>query len=201
MALHDYATELLGNKATIFVLKTLLRYRGKNFTIRDLARNAGISHTEASNVLRRLGKRGIVRISPIGRAYQVTLNDESYALKTIIEPAFLAEERTISSIVSTLKPFFHNKRGISSVAIFGSVAKGLEKGSSDIDLLVLAQDVELANECVSRASTTILGKFGFSLSPSILTKRKLLLKSNEELKNSILESYIQVCGRELRDVL
>ena len=52
VALHDYASEVLGRKANIRILKALVHYRGKVFTIRELARTAGLSHPEVSLVVK-----------------------------------------------------------------------------------------------------------------------------------------------------
>ncbi|MHB1868157.1 MAG: nucleotidyltransferase domain-containing protein [Nitrososphaerales archaeon] len=200
MALRDYTTEVLGSKASLRVLKTLLRYRGKIFTIRELARTAGISHPETSKVVRELEKRGIVNLQPVGRAHQVSLNEKSYILKSVVEPVFRAEKSTVSSLISTIKPYFKDKR-ISSVAIFGSVARGLEKDTSDIDLLVIADDREFANERISRASLAAVSKFGFALSPLIMNRTRFIRERNKDLEKSILESYTTVCGKDLREVV
>ncbi|KEQ55688.1 hypothetical protein AAA799N04_01931, partial [Marine Group I thaumarchaeote SCGC AAA799-N04] len=40
MKLHQYLEKALGNKVTISVLRTLVRYKGKIFTIRRLAQDA-----------------------------------------------------------------------------------------------------------------------------------------------------------------
>src|SRR6267143_2005010 len=82
VALHDYVDEVLGSKASIRTIRTLVHYRGKIFTVRELARTSGLSHTEVSQVVKDLEKKGIVRLQPVGRAYQVILNDESYTLKS-----------------------------------------------------------------------------------------------------------------------
>jgi DNA-binding transcriptional ArsR family regulator len=126
MALHDYVAEVLGSKANVRVLRALVRYRGKVFTVRELAKAADLSHPQASKVLKGLESRGVVRLQPVGRAYQVSLKDESYVLKSVIEPVFAAERDTVDSLVSTIRPFFEDER-ILSVAIFGSVARGLER--------------------------------------------------------------------------
>ena len=200
MALRDYTTEVLGSKASLRVLKTLLRYSGKIFTIRELARNAGISHPETSKVVRELEKRGVVNLQPVGRAHLVTLNEKSYILKSVVAPVFRAEKSTVSSLISTIKPYFKDKR-ISSVAIFGSVARGLEKDTSDIDLLVIADDKEFANERISRASLAAVSKFGFALSPLIMSRTRFIRERNKDLEKSILESYTTVCGKDLREVV
>ncbi len=200
MALHDYVGEVLGSKAGIRILKTLVRYRGKIFTIRELARTAGLSHPEVSLVVKDLESRGVVRLQPVGKAHQVVLNDESYILKSIVEPMIKAEENTLSSLVSTIRPFFREKR-ITSVAIFGSVAKGLEGRLSDVDLLIIADDRELANDCAARASAATLSRFGLGLSPLIMDKALFVRKQSGDLVRSILESYTLVCGRDLKEIV
>ena len=148
MALHDYLDEVLGSKASVRVLRALVRYKGKVFTVRELARVSGVSHPAVSTVVKDLERRGIVKLQPVGRAHQVILNGESYALKSIVEPMVKAEENTLSMLVATIRLFFKEER-VTSVAIFGSVAKGLETMTSDVDLLVVTDDRESANDSAS----------------------------------------------------
>lgn len=197
-ALHDCLAEVLGSKASIRVHKTLVRYRGKVFTIRDLAKPAGLSHPEVSLVVRNLERRGVVKLQPVGRAQQVMLNAESYVLNSIVRPAINAEEGTLEALLATIKPFLEGK-AIKS-AVFGSAARGLERRHSDVDLLIIAEDRELANEKVAGASAATVSKFGAGLSPLIIDEASFASKKNEDLAKSILESYKMVCGKDLREV-
>ncbi len=198
--LHSYADEVLGKKANLRVLRALVRHRGKVFTVRELARTAGLSHPQVSTVLRELEPRGIVKLQPVGRAYQVTLNDQSYILRSVIEPLFAAEERTIESLIADIRPLFE-KEGIVSAAIFGSVARAEEGETSDIDLLVVAKDKELANERVSAATGIILSRFGRALSPLILDEERFMRNRGTDLERSILADHILVCGRDLGELV
>ncbi|MDG6940051.1 MAG: MarR family transcriptional regulator [Nitrososphaerota archaeon] len=200
MALRNYVVEVLGSKATVRVLKALLTYRGKTFTIRELARTAGLSHPGVSKAAKELERRGIVRLQPVGRAQQVSLNEESYVLKSLIEPLFKAEERTLESLISTIRPFFDDEK-ISSVAIFGSVAAGKEGGSSDVDLLVVTRDRKLAYDRVARAGAVTLSKFGIALSPLVLAEKDFARRHDRELGKSILRSYMLVSGRDLKETV
>jgi predicted nucleotidyltransferase len=200
VALHDYIDEVLGSKARLRVLKTLVRYRGKVFTIRELARTAGLSHPEVSLVVKDLESRGVVRLQPVGRAYQVILNEESYILRSIVEPLVAAEERTLSDLVSTIRLFFDDER-IFSVVVFGSVAKGLERSHSDVDLLIVSDDRELATDCAARANAAVLSRFGLGLSPLIMDETHLVHGRSRDLVDSILESYWQVSGRDLKEIV
>lgn len=200
MALHDYSTQILGSKATVRVLKTLLRYRGKIFTVRELARVSGFSHPEVSKVVKELEDRGIVKLQPVGRAYQIILNEDSYLLKSVIEPIFKAEHETINVLVSTIRPFFTNKK-IIAAAIFGSTARGQERKTSDIDLLIIAEDKEFAIECAANASNVTSSKFGRGLSPLVMSKERFVKKRNEALVKSILQYCIPVYGKDLKELI
>jgi predicted nucleotidyltransferase/DNA-binding transcriptional ArsR family regulator len=200
MALHDYVAEILGSKANVRVLRALVRYRGKVFTVRELARAADLSHPQASKVLKGLESRGVVRLQPIGRANQVSLNDESYVLKSVIEPLFAAEGDTVNSLASAIRPFFEDER-IASVAIFGSVARGVEKETSDIDLLIIAEDSDLANERAAAATVASLSAFGHALSPLILDRKRFAKNGGGELEKSILAHYTLVYGIDPKEIV
>ncbi len=199
MALHDYAADILGSKTSIRLLRTLVHYEGKVFTVRELSAAAGVSHPQASAVLKELERRGVVRLQPVGKAYLVSLNKESYAVDSLIEPLFAAEKNTVASLVSAIAPFFDDPR-IISAAIFGSVARGEEGGASDIDLLILSDDGEFASECAAKAMVVAASRFGHVLSPLILGEKKFRRDHDIDLEKSILERYILVSGRDLREM-
>ena len=200
MSLHDYIDEILGSRASIGVLKTLLRYRGKIFTIRELARTSGLSHPEVSLVVRNLEGRGVLRRQVVGRAHRVVLNEDSYVLRSMVEPLVKAEENTLCSLASTIRPYFSGK-GVTSVALFGSVSKGAETRSSDIDILIIADNRELASECAARASSAAASTFGRGLSPLVMSRSQFVRSRRRDLVGSILKSYIMVYGRELTKVV
>lgn len=202
MALHDYTPDILGNKSVLRTLRTLLRYKGKIFTIRELAKTAGLSHPETSKVVKMLERRRIVNIEIIGKAYRVTPNEDSYFLNAVIQPLFEAEKETLGSLLSTIRPFFaRGGKKIISAVIFGSVAKGQEKETSDVDLLVIAEDKEYASFCVGKANSEVVSKFGLTLSPLIMNRQQFIQKRNSLLEKSIVESYKAVYGKDLREIL
>jgi predicted nucleotidyltransferase len=200
VALHDYAADIVGSKTSIRLLRTLARYEGKVFTVRELSTAAGVSHPQASAVLKELERRGVVRLQPVGNAYQVSLNKESYTVNSLIEPLFAAEKNTVDSLVSAIAPFFDDPR-IISVAVFGSVARGDEGADSDVDLLIISDDREFASERAARATVNTLSRFGHALSPLILEEKKFLRGGDRDLEKSILERYILVRGRDLREMV
>lgn len=200
MKLHAYLEQVLGTKAGIGILRSLVRYRGRVFTIRGLGRDAGISSVETSRTIEQLEQFGIVKVQPVGRAHQVSLNDKSYVLNRIIKPILMAEEKTIFEIVTILAKYLTGKKIISAV-VFGSVVKGEEKEDSDIDLLVISDDFDYATEAVSDASEEIALVFHSRISSIIFTKKEVVSKKKGDLVRSILSQHILITGLGLEKLL
>ena len=199
MKLHAYLEQVLGTKAGISILRSLVRYKGRVFTVRGLAREANISSVEASRTISQFEQYGIVKIQPVGRAYQVFLNDKSYVLNRIVRPILTAEEKTLSEMVVVLAKHLTSKKILSAV-VFGSVVRREEMEDSDIDLLVISDDFDHATGAVADAREEVALSFHNSLSPIIFTKEKFTSKKKEDLIRSILSSHILVSGSELEKI-
>lgn len=196
MLLHQYLEQILGNKASISILRALYKFKGKVFTVRGLADSANVSVNETALTVGQLEKFGLVRIQPVGRAHQVVLNEKSYILNKILEPIFVEESKTLDELILVLKKYLTTKT-IFAAAIFGSVTKGEEKEDSDIDLLVVSDDFDHATEVIASASEDISEVFHTRVSPIIFTKKEFISKEKRQLVHSILSNYILVAGLKL----
>ena len=199
MKLHAYLEQLLGTKAGISILRSLVRYKGRIFTVRGLGKDSGVSSVETSRTIEQLEQFGIVKVQPVGRAYQLFLNDKSYAFNKIVKPILMAEEKTVSEMIAILAKHLTRKK-IISAAVFGSVAKGEEKEDSDIDLLVISDDFDHATEAVADASEDIALIFHAKISPIIFTRKEFVSKKKGELVRSIQSYHILVAGLELERI-
>lgn len=201
MKLHNYLEYVIGNKIAINILRALVKYRGKVYTIRGLAEDAGASHPEVSKTLDDLEKFGIVQIQPIGRAHQVLLNEKSYVLNKIIKPILKAEENTLNEVISILKIHLGKKK-ITSAVIFGSVAAGKEQVDSDLDVLVLCDDFDYAISVIGSAAEEISLKFQTKLSHIVFSQSQLRSKGKSNpLIQSIINNHIMVYGKKLESIL
>lgn len=201
MQFHDYIEQVLGNKVAVSLLRTMIKYQGKVFTIRGLANTANVSANETALTIHDFEKLGIVRVQPVGRAHQLSLNKKNYILSKIIEPIFDSEKRTLEELLQILKKHLDKKKVVISAALFGSVVKGEEKKDSDIDLLIISNDFEAASEVVSTAVAEVVEIFQSELAPIIFTERKFTSKKNSDLAHSIIENYIMVCGKDLVSII
>jgi predicted nucleotidyltransferase len=196
MLLHRYLEGVLGNKICIALLRTMINYQGKIFTIRGLAEEAKVSPNEVALTIHDLERWGIVKIQPVGRAYQLDLNKKSYILNKIIEPIFKSEKNTFAELLALLKTHLNTKK-IVSAALFGSIVKGQEKIDSDIDLLVISNDHDYAITQISQASEQVFLVFHGSVSPIIFTEKEFKDKQKESLIRSILDNHILICGKSM----
>lgn len=201
MRLHTYLEEVIGSKTAISLMRALLTYRGKIFTVRKLAETAGVSASEASLVVRQLEEAGVLKLQPVGRSFLVTPNEESFVLQTIMKPLIRAESETLPELVKLLRNCFAHKRegAIRCVYLFGSVVRGEERKDSDIDLLVVSGDFEGVSALVARAQEKVAAAFNKQLSPLIWSEHELASKKSQhsELVNSIASSHILVAGKDL----
>ncbi|MGI0047065.1 MAG: nucleotidyltransferase domain-containing protein [Nitrosotalea sp.] len=200
MLLHRYLEQVIGNKTAVTLLRTMVNYRGKIFTVRGLADEAKVSSSETALVIHELEKFGIVKIQPIGRAYRLELNEESYLLKKVIEPIIKAEKNTIAELVQVLEQYLDTRK-IISAAIFGSVATGEEKIDSDIDLLVISNDKDHAITMISNAIQQVFSLFHGSLSPLVFTEKEFGAKQKESLIQSIIDNHILICGKKIGNIV
>src|SRR5579872_4036062 len=196
MLLHRYLEQVLGNKTCITLLRTMINYPGKIFTVRGLAEEAKVSPNEAALTIHDLERLGIVKIQPVGRAYQLDLNKKSYILNKIIQPIIKSEKNTLAELLVLLKKHLDTKK-IVSAAIFGSVVKGQEKIDSDIDLLVISNDHDHAITQISQASEQIFSVFHGSISPIIFTEKEFKAKQKESLIRSIIDNHVLICGKSM----
>jgi len=199
MKYHAYLEQVLGTKAGISILRSLVTSKDKVFTVRGLGREAGISSVETSRTIKQLERFGIVQVQTVGRAHQVSLNDKSYLLNRIVEPILMAEEETRSEMILVLAKHLKTRK-IISAAVFGSVARGKEREDSKIDLLVISDDIDRAKLLVSDAGIEIGLGFHSTVSPIILTKKEFLSRKKGELVRSILSCYHLVTGLDLERI-
>jgi len=195
MLFHKYLEMLFGSKVKVTVLRTLWKFKEKEFTIRELAQFLEISHTGVRKVLRDFEKMNVLSIRTIGRSYAFKLNTRSYGY-SIVEKLFEIEENTLLD----LKKMLNKELGVPSVisaALFGSLMQGKEAPLSDIDLLIVTQKKEDVEGIVAELQKKVSERFGNSVSAYYVGEQELRKKRKESPIKQALESHILICGKPL----
>jgi len=195
MQFHDLVEMLLGSKVKVKVLRTLERYREKEFTIRELAKFLGVSHTGIKKVVDELEKTNVLRVRTVGRSYAFRLNMNSYAAK-IVGKTFEMESGALSELRGVIREKLKS-HFVTSAALYGSVVEGKETSRSDIDLLIITNQREKVEEIVAELQNDVSKRFGNSISAYYIGEEDLRKKRKEPPIKQAIQNHMLICGKPL----
>jgi predicted nucleotidyltransferase len=195
MQFHNLIEMLLGSKVKVKVLRTLWRYREKEFTIRELAKFLGISHMGIKKVLDELEKTNAIAVRTLGRSYAFKLNTNSYAA-SIVERTFELEHQALPQLKEMIKSKIESPL-VTSVALYGSIVEAKETPQSDIDLLIITNHKEKVEDTIVELQKDISDKFGNSISAYYVSKEDLQRKQNQPPIKQAIRSHMLICGNPL----
>lgn len=194
MLFHNFLSSVVGSKARAKVLERLLAFPSKEYTGRELAHYAGVSQPQAALVLKSFRENGLVELRGAGSAHMWKLN-ERHAMVKFLKPLGepLGEARKI--LLETLKESL-DFRKVERIVLFGSVARGNERPSSDIDLLVVVKNGNYklqAKEKLLSLSVGLAPVFGGNpLIPVIYSATEANQKKNTALFKNIEKEGIHI---------
>lgn len=149
---------------------------------REIASVLNVSHMTINRIMKDLANINFVNYVTIGKAHLWKVNSQSYAFKVlsllikdiseINEPLKDLEKTIIENLPESI---------VKKVVLFGSVARGLERENSDIDLFILVRNRKMKKEVetfVERLSNKCFDLYGNMLAPYILTEHEMKQKKN-----------------------
>ena len=165
----------------------------------ELLKVAKLTSPRTLRVLRKLVKQGILEVKNEANVKYYSLKRTSlvYATLGVVEYdrtlLFLAKNKTISRALEMLKEKYVD---YSVMLIFGSVVKGYATKASDIDLLLLKENVSPSDiKKVEDIIDLINGRTGLKISPYFMTGDEF--KKKNELAKQAIEDHILIDGAEL----
>jgi predicted nucleotidyltransferase len=182
-------TELFDSPVKIKVIKYVIK-PGFMMTGREVSRICGISASMAINILKEFEDVNLVSSRTAGKSVIWMPQPESYAY-------FVADrlfgDMTLYSPVEHLKRVLKDwsktkNKFVERVVLFGSVSKGTENSSSDIDLFVLVNSrdhKEKTEKSLEEISINCVKLYGNVLNPYILTNKELQEKKDSQLIKNI----------------
>ena len=182
--------DLLFRKSQILILKLFFLNSTKEFHQNDIARRIHLSSSAVSNELTNLVKIGLVSKRHQDNMLFYKINKNSIIFDEI-KRIFLKYE-TFSEILSEKLV----KEEIKYSLIYGSFAKGIEKETSDIDLLIIGDVLE---DHVLRIISNIERNINREINFILWTEKELKekIKKNIPLIREILHtSVIMLIGEE-----
>lgn len=194
------------------VLSAFLPEINKEYTIKQVMKKIKLSYQPTYKYLNELGKKELLLHRKEGNAHIYSLNLENEEVRKHIElmefkrrKGFLEKsefrellERLIEKLSDNLYPY------ISSVLLFGSVARGKYVKASDIDIFVLvsSNDENKIKELMKESESICISigyEFNRTISPvtmSITEFRNMIRKKGEFVKN-LLNDCIVLYGESI----
>jgi predicted nucleotidyltransferase/biotin operon repressor len=193
MRFHNQLDDLLGNRIQLRLLRILARTGGRGLTGRELARMCGASSSQANASLQSLEDSGLVVRTIAGRAYLWRMAAR-HALAPVLTTLFREEAESLNYLKSDIETVIR-KLPVTRAILYGAVARGDGRATSDVDLLLLVHsraDKEKVEEAVSRASPDFAIKFGNPLSALVKEERQMRSSANPGLLTTIRKDGIEL---------
>ena len=163
-------SELFGGRERFEVLRTLFLNPARQFTNKELAQAAEVNPGNAHKLLLRWSELGLVRRNVDGRniRYQASSDPLLQGLRDL----FLRNDRLVVDLKAALP------ESAEAALIYGSAARGEDKVASDIDVLVLGDN--LSEIKVNAALRPVARKHHRTINASVYSKAEFLTMATAE---------------------
>jgi predicted nucleotidyltransferase len=181
MRFHLSIADIISSPVRLKVAGFLLTHEAP-MSEREIASVLKISHMSVNRAMGELSEINFVAFKTVGKAHMWMANRKSYAytvVKNMVESANaqLTPLAALKELVLKHLP----KGRVLRAALFGSVAKGDERGDSDIDLFIVVKtekDKENLEAVFEKLSTACLDMFGNRLAPYIVSEKEWKAKKS-----------------------
>lgn len=195
--------DLLGQKSKVSILRLLLRE--EDLTGREIARRSGLSPRAAQKTLLDLHKKGIVAKKVAGASHLFSLKKDHYVVERMLSPLFVKEQELFKALIEELMKRLPGK-GVLSVVVFGSTARGDSRYGSDLDVLIVTNNSASKKriaDTVREHNDEFYRKFGMPISPYVVPVGDLgrRFDKKDKLIRNIFEEGLTVWGKPLGEVV
>ena len=198
---------VLNSEYKVRILRFLCR-KGGEWIGRRLAAELSMNPVTAHRALRELYQATILDFRSVGSHFLYSLRDNHCLVREILRPLFEQEARTQERLLAILKREFRTKRhsAVVAAAIYGSLARGQERPTSDIDLLVLVRSARVkrnVRDALDRVGEEVMRTFDNPLALYVNTVHEAQRKVRRGLPvfKNILRDHHVLWGRPLNEVL
>lgn len=182
-------------KAGTAVLRVMCRQPYRNFYPAELAEMSGISVTHVLRLLGELKRIGVASIRPAGKRNTFRLNMENMLALKLTELFNLERRLELPQSFRAPAEEFAGKMKdkASSILLFGSVAKGLQKEESDIDLFIISKNAQETKKHARKLMDELFGFYTPLIEEHIFSEKEfesMYKKGNDLLINLIKDGII-----------
>ena len=198
---------ILNSEHKVRILRFFCR-KGGEWIGRRLAAELAMNPVTAHKALRELHQTTVLDFRKVGSHFLYSLHDGHYLVREALRPLFEREAQIHTALPEVLKTRLNAtlRSHIVSAALYGSLARGRERSTSDIDLLVLVDSAPAklqVRAAEDRLGETVMRTFGNPLALYVNTVREAQQKARRGLPvfRNILRDHHLLWGRPLHEVL
>ena len=198
---------ILNSEVKVRILRFFCRHGGE-WNGRQVAAQLALHPTTAHKALRELHLTTVLNFRKIGNNFVYSLRDDHYLVRAVLRPQFQREAKAFEQLMQRLRQRLPAalRSQIVSLALYGSVVRGQERPTSDVDLLVLvttSQVKRAVDQALERLWRPALDEFGNSIAPYINTVAEARRKVRQGMPvfQAILKQHQLLWGRPLKEVL
>lgn len=155
------------------IIELFLKYPKREFTVNELSKLSFTSYATTWRFIQILDKAGVIFTKSIGHSLVCKLNNDSPFLREIKKALELKpspQKAVIEDFINKIKEL----EDVQKIVLFGSVSRGMEDLTSDIDIAIFVKcrNKKLERE-INKISNDIIEKSKMKIVPLILTRREL----------------------------
>jgi len=193
--------DLFSNPNNVRILRHMILYPSSVITGRGIARELGMSHATCIRSLNSLVNMGILMRKTVGNSATYEIARDSALYTDILEPAFRAEARLLQRLVDTLLTGIKGK--VLAAYLFGSVARGEDSLSSDVDILVMLKrpvDKAAVEKALVRNKEDAYRLYRLGVGAIVYDREEFDRMKNKKspLAQEIIRDGVLLAGREVR---
>ncbi|OGX39571.1 MAG: hypothetical protein A3C53_05965 [Omnitrophica WOR_2 bacterium RIFCSPHIGHO2_02_FULL_68_15] len=207
MRYHQPFDEILDSRPKLQVLRFLCR-KGGEWGVRRLAAEVGMNPVTAHRALRALHQATLLEHRRVGTSDCYALRDDHDLVQEILRPLFRREAEGLERLAQRLRKILGTRRrsAVVTMALYGSVARGQERPTSDLDCLVVVTSASAKSsvrQALESAWRPVMQAFGNPLALSVKTVREAqgMARRRSPLWQNILEQHRVLWGQPLAQVI
>ncbi len=199
------SSDIINNK-TLQILRYLFKHYDSQPHLRAIARDIDVSRSTATRILSKSSKNDIVVRDKRGNQTLFMLNFDNFLVIHLCALALALELNDIKenspSLHRQLESFSDScvrrlESDIRSIILFGSAAREEHKEKSDVDVLVLMNELKHTKK-IEKVSSSINASYTTNVSPTTIMPKTFLaeLEDGNLLYLNILKDGLPVYGSE-----
>lgn len=206
MIIEKRLDDVLDTKSKVKIIRLFVS-RTKDFMAsgREIAKLVGLSAPAVHATLKDLYNQNILKRDIIGRQHIYRMNYSNRTVKDILKPAFQKEisiKDDISSFLQKKIKSYKVQNSITSLILYGSLARGETQGESDCDIAIIVKNAaskkRLEDLFMDKISDEFFEYFGIHLDSYIKTCDEFVARLRKGLSpvSKLMKSYAVIHGKD-----